>query len=110
MCICKLLMQKLKSAGRIRWPHVLLVAATESTEGLPSAIRRCFSHELNLDPLTEEERAKMITKSLQNITEISADVCLILIAFLSVLQKIYGSINSLKVSSLSYLFCHKQCR
>ncbi|KMT04629.1 hypothetical protein BVRB_8g182820 [Beta vulgaris subsp. vulgaris] len=64
---------KLKSAGRIRWPHVLLVAATESTEGLPSAIRRCFSHELNLDPLTEEERAKMITKSLQNITEISAD-------------------------------------
>ncbi|CAO2823874.1 unnamed protein product [Amaranthus hypochondriacus] len=64
---------QLKSVGAIRQPRVLLVAATESTEGLPTAIRRCFSHELNLAPLTEEERAKMLTKSLQNVSEISVD-------------------------------------
>lgn len=62
----------LKSAERIRRPQVLLVAATESTEGLPPAIRRCFSHELNLEPLTEEERAQMLSKSLRSIPEISA--------------------------------------
>lgn len=73
-------MQQLKSVGAIRQPRVLLVAATESTEGLPTAIRRCFSHELNLAPLTEEERAKMLTKSLQNVSEISVDVCSIFIS------------------------------
>ncbi|XP_057544684.1 peroxisomal ATPase PEX6 isoform X2 [Amaranthus tricolor] len=64
---------QLKSVGAIRQPWVLLVAAAESTEGLPPAIRRCFSHELNLAPLTEEERAKMLTKSLQNVSEILDD-------------------------------------
>ncbi|XP_021740626.1 peroxisome biogenesis protein 6-like isoform X2 [Chenopodium quinoa] len=63
----------LQSAERIRRPQVLLIAVTESTEGLPPTVRRCFSHELNLEPLTEEERAKMLTKSLQSIPEISAD-------------------------------------
>ncbi|XP_021726479.1 peroxisome biogenesis protein 6-like isoform X2 [Chenopodium quinoa] len=63
----------LQSAERIRRPRVLLIAVTESTEGLPPTVRRCFSHELNLEPLTEEERAKMLTKSLQSIPEISAD-------------------------------------
>ncbi|XP_021837642.2 peroxisomal ATPase PEX6 isoform X3 [Spinacia oleracea] len=64
---------QLDVAERIRRPQVLLIAATESTEGLPPAIRRCFSHELNLEPLTEEDRAQILTKSLQSIPEISAD-------------------------------------
>ncbi|KAL2931910.1 Peroxisome biogenesis protein 6 [Bienertia sinuspersici] len=81
---------KLKSVERIRRPKAFLIAATESTEGLPPAIRRCFSHELNLAPLTEEERAKMLTKSLQSIPEISADVY-ILMHIITHQQKRWGS-------------------
>lgn len=46
---------------------VLLIAAAVSSEGLPSTIRRCFSHEIKVGPLTEEHRAEMLSKSLQNI-------------------------------------------
>ncbi|MCL7025233.1 hypothetical protein MKW94_017039 [Papaver nudicaule] len=60
-----------KISGR----RVLLVAIADSSEGLPASIRRCFSHELNLGPLSEEHRVEMLTQSLQNVSEIDkADI------------------------------------
>lgn len=64
---------ELKCTERTRRNQVFLIAATESTEGLPHAVRRCFSHELSLTPISEEERAQMLAQCLQNIPEISAN-------------------------------------
>ncbi|KAF5744157.1 hypothetical protein HS088_TW08G00753 [Tripterygium wilfordii] len=50
--------------------HVLFVAAAESSEGLPPAIRRCFSHEISMGPLTEEQRVEMLSQSLQSVTKL----------------------------------------
>ncbi|KAJ8552971.1 hypothetical protein K7X08_020364 [Anisodus acutangulus] len=49
---------------------VLLVAAADSPEGLPPTIRRCFSHEIQMDPLNEEQRKEMLSQSLQHISEL----------------------------------------
>ena len=54
--------------------QVLLVAAADSSEGLPPAIRRCFSHEVSMGPLTEEQRAEMLSQSLQGVSELLSDV------------------------------------
>lgn len=56
--------------------QVLLVAAADSSEGLPPAIRRCFSHEVSMGPLTEEQRAEMLSQSLQGVSELLSDTCL----------------------------------
>ncbi|XP_041004972.1 peroxisome biogenesis protein 6 isoform X2 [Juglans microcarpa x Juglans regia] len=52
---------------------VLLVAAADSSEGLPSTIRRCFSHEISMGPLTEEQRVEMLSQSLQSISKLLPD-------------------------------------
>ncbi|XP_071697205.1 peroxisomal ATPase PEX6 isoform X2 [Rutidosis leptorrhynchoides] len=52
---------------------VLLVAAADNSEGLPPTIRRCFSHELKMGPLTEEQRVDMISQSLKCIPELLPD-------------------------------------
>ncbi|KAG7025568.1 Peroxisome biogenesis protein 6 [Cucurbita argyrosperma subsp. argyrosperma] len=49
---------------------VLLVAAAESCEGLPTPIRRCFSHELKMGPLTEEQRIEILSQCLQGAPEL----------------------------------------
>ncbi|KAM3267431.1 peroxisome biogeneis protein 6 [Capsicum chacoense] len=49
---------------------VLLVAAADSPEGLPPTIRRCFSHEISMDPLNEEQRKEMLSQSLQRVSEL----------------------------------------
>lgn len=54
--------------------QILLIAAAVSLEGLPSNIRRCFSHEINMGPLTEEQRAEMLSQSLQSVSELLYDV------------------------------------
>ncbi|KAJ6401085.1 hypothetical protein OIU84_016495 [Salix udensis] len=54
-----------KDTGKIKH-QVLLVAAAESSEGLPPTVRRCFSHEISMGPLTEEQRAEMLSQSLQS--------------------------------------------
>lgn len=54
-----------KDTGKIRH-QLLLVAAAESSEGLPPTVRRCFSHEISMGPLTEEHRAEMLSQSLQS--------------------------------------------
>ncbi|CAK8543058.1 unnamed protein product [Lathyrus sativus] len=56
-----------KNAEKTSGHQVLLIAAADSSEGLPSTIRRCFSHETKMGPLTEEQRAEMLLHSLQNI-------------------------------------------
>ena len=67
-------MQQLKDAEKIKRHRVLLVAAADSSEGLSPTIRRCFSHEIRMGPLTEEQRAKMLSQSLQRISELLHDV------------------------------------
>ncbi|KAK1385186.1 Peroxisome biogenesis protein 6 [Heracleum sosnowskyi] len=52
---------------------VLLIAAADSSEGLPPTIRRCFSHEVRMGPLTEEQRLEMISESLKSISELLPD-------------------------------------
>ncbi|KAG9439505.1 hypothetical protein H6P81_019670 [Aristolochia fimbriata] len=51
---------------------VLLVAAADSSEGLPSSIRRCFSHEINVAPLSEAQRLEMLSQLLQCISNDSS--------------------------------------
>lgn len=53
---------------------VLLVAAADSSEGLPPTIRRCFSHEISMGPLTEEQRVEMLSQSLQSISKLLPNV------------------------------------
>ncbi|CAK9187531.1 unnamed protein product [Ilex paraguariensis] len=66
-------MQEVKHAERICGHPVLLVAAADSSEGLPPTIRRCFSHEVSMGPLTEEQRIKMLSQSLQRVSDILPD-------------------------------------
>ena len=54
--------------------QVLLIAAADSSEGLPSTIRRCFSHEISMGPLTEEQRAEMLSQSLQSVSGLLSNV------------------------------------
>ncbi|WJX24324.1 hypothetical protein P8452_44121 [Trifolium repens] len=56
-----------KTSEKTSGHHVLLIVAADSSEGLPSTIRHSFSHEINMGPLTEEQRAEMLLHSLQNV-------------------------------------------
>lgn len=68
-------MQYLKDAGYSGRDQVLLVAAADSTEGLPPTIRRCFSHEISMSSLTEEQRAEMLSQLLQGVPQLLPNVC-----------------------------------
>lgn len=59
-----------KNAENTSGHQVLLIATADSSEGLPSTIRRCFSHEISMGPLTEEQRAEMLFQSLQSVSEL----------------------------------------
>ncbi|XP_065855883.1 peroxisomal ATPase PEX6-like isoform X2 [Euphorbia lathyris] len=59
-----------KDPGRKSRHQVLLVAAAESSEGIPPVVRRCFSHEISMGPLTEEQRVEMLSQLLQNGSEL----------------------------------------
>ncbi|KAF7818233.1 peroxisome biogenesis protein 6 [Senna tora] len=59
-----------KSAEKTSGHQILLIAAAVSSEGLPPTIRRCFSHEINMGPLTEEQRTEMLSQSLQSVSEL----------------------------------------
>ncbi|XP_027117008.1 peroxisomal ATPase PEX6-like isoform X2 [Coffea arabica] len=50
--------------------RLLLVATADRTEGLPPTIRRCFSHEISMGPLTEEQRIQMLSGSLRRVAEL----------------------------------------
>ncbi|KAK1559426.1 hypothetical protein Q3G72_014366 [Acer saccharum] len=62
-----------KDVGKLSTPKVLFVAASESSEGLPPTIRRCFSHEVSVGPITEEQRAEMLSQLLKGVSELLAD-------------------------------------
>lgn len=64
-----------KNAEKTSGHQVLLVAAADSSEGLPPTIRRCFSHEISMGPLTEEQRAEMLFQSLQSVSGLLSNVC-----------------------------------
>ncbi|XP_015969025.1 peroxisome biogenesis protein 6 [Arachis duranensis] len=53
--------------------QILLIAAADSSEGLPPTIRRCFSHEISMGPLTEEQRTEMLSHSLQSVSGLLSD-------------------------------------
>lgn len=63
-----------KNAEKTSGHQILLIAAADSSEGLPSTIRRCFSHEVKMGPLTEEQRAEMLSQSLQSVSELLSNV------------------------------------
>lgn len=69
-----MLMQHFKVAERINGHPVLLVAAADNSEGLPPTIRRCFSHEISMGPLTEEQRIQLLSQSLQTVSELVPNV------------------------------------
>ncbi|XP_078175652.1 peroxin 6 isoform X2 [Carex rostrata] len=51
--------------------QVILVASADTAEGLHPAIRRCFSHEISMESLTEEKRSTMITQKLTAFIKIT---------------------------------------
>ncbi|KAK4492575.1 hypothetical protein RD792_003390 [Penstemon davidsonii] len=59
---------QIKVSERKTLHPVLLVAAADSSEGLPPTIRRCFSHEIKVEPLTEEQRSQLMSQSLQHVS------------------------------------------
>ncbi|KAL0732260.1 hypothetical protein Bca4012_008469 [Brassica carinata] len=56
--------------GKFKGHQVLLIASAESTEGLSSTIRRCFSHEIRMGSLNDEQRSEMLSRSLQDVSEL----------------------------------------
>lgn len=52
---------------------VLLIAAADSSEGLPPTIRRCFSHEIKMGPLSEKQRLQLLSQSLQSVSQSHPD-------------------------------------
>lgn len=60
-------------AERLSKHPVLLIAVADSSEGLQPPIRRCFSHEISLGPLTEEHRANLLFQSLGGISKIHGE-------------------------------------
>ncbi|XP_043720572.1 peroxisome biogenesis protein 6 [Telopea speciosissima] len=48
---------------------VLLIVGADSCDGLPPGIRRCFSHEVSMGPLNEEQRVEMLSESMRSLLE-----------------------------------------
>lgn len=63
--------QFLVEAEKVSRHRVLLVAAADTCEGLPPSIRRCFSHEISMNPLSEAQRLEMLSQSLQSFSEVT---------------------------------------
>lgn len=87
------------SAEKESGHQVLLIAAADSSEGLPSTIRRCFSHEISMGPLTEEQRAEMLLQSLQSFSELFSNV------------RVFGTeLHVVFVSTFNYFFFRTKLR
>ncbi|XP_077244463.1 peroxin 6 [Tasmannia lanceolata] len=61
-------------AERMSMHPILLVAAADSSEGLPPSIRRCFSHEISMGPLNEAQRFEMLSQSLQKVLKVATHI------------------------------------
>ncbi|XP_073140109.1 peroxisomal ATPase PEX6 isoform X2 [Henckelia pumila] len=64
----------LKVDEMINCHPVLLIAAADSSEGLPPTIRRCFSHEIKMGPLSEKQRLQLLYQSLQSVSQSHPDI------------------------------------
>lgn len=69
-----LLMQQVKGTETVSRHPLLLVAAADSSEGLPPTIRRCFTHEIAMGPLNEEQRIAMLAQSLYDVSGLLPNV------------------------------------
>ncbi|OAY74954.1 Peroxisome biogenesis protein 6 [Ananas comosus] len=58
-------------AERVSRHRVILIAAADSSEGLQPPIRRCFSHEVSMTSLSEEQRSSMISETLRGFSKVS---------------------------------------
>lgn len=67
-------MQQFKISEMTNQHPVLLIAAADNSEGLPPNIRRCFSHEIKVGPLDEEQRSQLLSHSFQHVSELLPDV------------------------------------
>ncbi|CAF2116913.1 BnaC08g45880D [Brassica napus] len=56
--------------GKFRGHQVLLIASAETTEGLSPTIRRCFSHEIRMGSLNDEQRSELLSRSLQDVSQL----------------------------------------
>ncbi|XP_057805197.1 peroxisomal ATPase PEX6 [Salvia miltiorrhiza] len=63
----------LKVTAMINQHPVLLVAAADSSEGLPPIIRRCFSHEIKMGTLNEEQRSQLLSQYFEHISDLLPD-------------------------------------
>lgn len=50
---------------RVSRHTVLLIAAADSSDGLQPSVRRCFSHEISMGSLSEEQRVTMLSQLLR---------------------------------------------
>lgn len=61
---------------------MLFIAAADRSEGLPPNIRRIFTHEISMGPLTEEQRTQMFSQSLQPVAQLFPDVSQFCVSYL----------------------------
>ncbi|XP_058087305.1 peroxisomal ATPase PEX6 isoform X8 [Magnolia sinica] len=64
----------LVEAERMSRHRILLVAAADSSEGLPPSIRRCFSHEISMGPLSEAQRLEMLSQLLKPVSKVPTHI------------------------------------
>ncbi|XP_073292161.1 peroxisomal ATPase PEX6 isoform X2 [Primulina huaijiensis] len=64
----------LKIDETINCHPVILIAAADSSEGLPPTIRRCFSHEIKMGALSEKQRLQLLSQSLQSVFQSNPDI------------------------------------
>ncbi|WOL12257.1 peroxisome biogenesis protein 6 [Canna indica] len=60
----------LVEAENLNSHRVFLVAAASSSEGMQPQIRRCFSHEISMSPLSEGQRVSMLSQLLKGLTKV----------------------------------------
>ncbi|KAK9018319.1 hypothetical protein V6N11_001295 [Hibiscus sabdariffa] len=77
--LSQLLMMQMavKDNGNVGKHQLLLIAAADSSERLPPTVRHCFSHEVKMGPLAEEQRTEMLSQSLQGVSELLSGVNLL---------------------------------
>ncbi|GER24752.1 peroxisomal biogenesis factor [Striga asiatica] len=63
-----------KASEMVNQHPVLLVATADNSEGLPATIRRCFTHEIKMEALNEEQRSQLLTQSFQHISELLPNI------------------------------------
>ncbi|KAL6559107.1 hypothetical protein OROHE_006476 [Orobanche hederae] len=65
---------ELKVIETIHQHPILLVAAADNSEGLPPTIRRCFTHEIKMEALNEEQRSQLLSQSFQHVSDLLPNI------------------------------------